>query len=127
MKAQFATIEALLSLFAAIVALAFVHSASNGIGARIDSARSSLDASLASYDFNEQLRYDPRLQWCVAQYGAGNTSCFSAYVKYYAQAYGLGYFGIGLGSSFGLPAWAFVNCYPYLGKDGKSEICIGAV
>ncbi len=126
MKAQFATIEALLSLFAVMIALALLHNASNGINAGMGSARSSLGASVAVYDFYQQLRYDPELQLCIAQYSAGNKSCILAYEGYYAKAYNLGYFGIYLGGSYGLPASSFIRCYPYTVGSNWSEICIGA-
>ena len=123
MKAQFATVEAIISLVTVIAAIGVLNAQINNYVNGEYSARRSLELTLATSDFLVQLTHNVSLQKCIQNVQTNNTTCILGYLNYYKKAYGLENFSIVFGN--GSISSPNSKCFPYNSAYGKSEICIG--
>lgn len=124
MKAQFATIEAIVSLLLTIAVIGFVQMTINNSNGREYSARQLLAANLASYDFISQISENQSVAECVNSYIIGNKKCLLNYIQEYVSIYGLNSFRVVLGD--GSISGKGTMCFPYNSMPGEEELCIEA-
>lgn len=126
MKAQFATIEAIMALLVVIAVAAFTGNAINRLNTDAYSAREALASSFAVYDFLNQASSNRSLEECMALYLTGNQTCASGYLEIYRSLYGLRSFGIALGNGSEIGDGGIVRCFPYRFGTDYEELCIEA-
>jgi hypothetical protein len=125
MKAQFATIEAIISLLLVVVFIGFAQTTINNSNGREYSARQLLVSNLASYDFINQISENYSSGECMNSYIAGNGTCLSRYMQDYISIYGLSSFRVIFGKG-NFSEEGKTTCFPYNSLLGKEELCIEA-
>lgn len=123
MKAQFATVEAIMALAAVVMVIGVLNAQINSYAGGESGAKRSLELMFATSDFLAQLTNNASLQKCVQNAPTGGSACMLGYLNYYKETYGLENLSIIFGNgSISLPN---SKCFPYNSIHGASEICIG--
>lgn len=90
MKAQFATIEAMISLVLVASAMTFVSSQTNSATANFNAQRSMLQRSAALYDIVNALRQNLTANNCLSElYLTNQSGCMQNLTETYAKIFGL--------------------------------------
>ena len=92
MKGQFATIEALSSLFIVISTICLSSQIINGSQQSLTLERGDISAKAAAYDFFMQLLRNQSTQQCASN--ALNDTCMNNYSNYYKMIYGINRIGV---------------------------------
>lgn len=88
MKAQFATIESLISLSLIIAFIYFGSTLLNGSNASFYSSSKTLSLNAAGYDFVHQLYQNQTFDYCFSQVNSSaRYACIENYLKEYAAVY----------------------------------------
>lgn len=118
MKAQFATIEALLSLFIATYALyACGHIISNSQQS-LGLARGAISAKAAAYDLLVQILQNQSTRSCALS--ASSAMCMASYFAYYKEIYGVSDIGI-IGAQGERANYSLAYCE----SVSNSIVCVG--
>ena len=120
MKAQFAVLEAIISLTVAISITIFCVNAISSEGRASAISETQLRLSAAEYDFIEGIYGNVSMSACMKSYVSGNTGCMAKYERYYERTYGLASFHVAGENGSGNGE---IRCFPYL---NYTEICISA-
>lgn len=131
MRAQFATMEALISLLIVLFAISFVSAEVSLNGKSVLASRSGLVQGMAVYDAFEQITRNASANGCVALASrSGGSPCLDKMVESYKEAFGMRRFGVALpGLSAGDPAAnGTLECIPvrFPSLNETDEVCIAA-
>lgn len=128
MRAQFATIEALISLAIVLSASTFVAQSISMNAANIYSESERLRASVAAYDLIGQIEGNFSTRTCIASLGNVTGACASNLLNLYEKAYGMHFSlavaGIRLGDAVSGGATECVRMN-LSGDDGSEAVCVG--
>jgi hypothetical protein len=128
MRAQFATIEALVSLLVVLSAVSFVSWEISLNTRSVGAERSRIAQSMAAYDFFEQIAENKSTNDCAALSSATrNAGCLNTTIDLYKEAFGISQFGVALpGLSVGNATGGVEECLPiHLSSlNLTSEVCI---
>lgn len=89
MKAQFATIEAVASIFMAFSAAATISYMLNGYPAQYNSDRHNLSMAIAATDFMRDLSANALANECLVAYLSINSPCMRNYSSEFEKVYGI--------------------------------------
>jgi len=122
MKAQFATIEAIIGLLLVVAALAFARVAINSHNGNAYVSRQAAASDFAAYDLINQLSQNASAMSCIDNYSVGDAPC----LEYYKPIYGLSSFDIFIVGN-GTPSYTgSARCFPYESGEGYEELCVEA-
>ncbi len=127
MKAQFATVEAVVSLLFVLSLAVFCIKEAAAYAQSSFEARQGLATSIATYDLISQLMGNGTAKACAAVFAAsGDSSCIAGYASAYESAYGLSSVALTIGNrTYGSMANSTVRCFPYNITGNVSIACIG--
>lgn len=120
MKAQFATLEALLSLAIAISAASAAGYMIASSGYALNAGHETISRSAAAYDFIMQLTLNRSSEECLAITESNGSSCLGSYAQYYRYVYGIKRIGV-IGKN--TPSYNYSEVYCSVGQSG--QFCIG--
>ena len=118
MKAQFATIESIISLMIVVASLSLYARTLPSMQEYLLHAGQNASLAAASYDFINQIRENVSTYNCVTSQDP--SSCIQNYSKYYKALYGIRSIGIITGSN---PSGAYLETY--CGMISGNYLCIG--
>jgi hypothetical protein len=129
MRAQFATIEALISLLAILSVISFVSGEIFLNTRGVCAARSRAIQSMAAYDAAEQIAGNWSTNECVASaHAAGASPCLATLLESYREAFGIRHFELAFqGFSVGnATANDTPECLPirFVSLNVTDEVCI---
>jgi len=124
-KAQFATVEALLSL---ILVVGITLSASmilNSYSSENYIASRETSAAAEIYDIESNANVNATLKSCINYAAQGNTTCLGSYIQYYSHVYGQGgiVFVVNNRSVGSLSGAYEIECMPI--EEGEACIEVG--
>ncbi len=94
MRAQFATIEALMALTLALSTATAISQALGTYQHDYNSQYSNLSMAVAAHDFIQQMSSNATAQYCMDGYAQDHSGCMSNYTGYYMSVYGLSAIGV---------------------------------
>ncbi|MHB1830362.1 MAG: hypothetical protein ACYCO0_03125 [Candidatus Micrarchaeaceae archaeon] len=120
MKAQFATLEVLLSLAIVISAASATSYIISRSGYAFNAEHEAISRSAAAYDFIMQLTQNLTSEECLAITESNGSSCMDNYTQYYRYVYGIKRIGvIGKNAS----GYNYSDIYCSMGQEG--QFCVG--
>ncbi len=131
MRAQFATVEALISLLAILSTISLVSGSISLNSSSVHAAQSKVVQGMAVYDAAEQIAGNVSTNECVAlAHETGDASCLNGIIESYKEAFGLRHFGLAFpGISVGNATGNDTSeCVPieFASLNGTEEVCIMA-
>lgn len=125
MKAQLASMEAIMVLLLVVASLAFARNVLGSLSRDASPARGTLSSAMAIYDFLDMVERNYTAAACLHAYGSGNTTCMDAYIAEYKAVYGLDAFGVAYGKISMAASGAPIRCFPFPAAT-ENELCIEA-
>ncbi len=126
MKAQFAMIESVLSLFAILSAVSVVASQTNANALNINVQKSALQRAVAVYDIMNAIEANASANACVLS----SSGCKGALAAEYIRAFGIGSVAFTFGGSQSNSSYenSTERCLPIgvLGTNATIETCVTA-
>ena len=126
MKAQFAMIESVLSLFAILSAVSLVASQANANALNLNVQKSALQRAVAVYDIMNVIEANASANSCVFS----SSGCKDALAAEYSRAFGIGSMAFALGGSQSNSSYenSTERCLPVgvLGTNETIETCVTA-
>lgn len=120
MKAQFATLEALLSLAIAISAASATGYIIASSGYAFNAQREVISRSAAAFDFIMQVTQNRTSEECLAIAESNGSNCLDSYMQYYRYVYGIKHIGV-IGKN--TTGYNYSEVYCSTGQSG--QFCIG--